>query len=271
MDKLRVLPWLSLFLLITIIWPVPGANATTYEILNTPTFSYGGLDQGDLGGNYLGPIAAVNSFIYLQNRYPAIYGNSLVHNDPIGTALILGHPEYMDTQYGSATVPNFYWGKELYIEAQLPGKTVYAGQTVPQTWIDPRLKPPWVTERPSGPSWQFLYNELVKGADVEVLLGLSGLGVYVTLTCFHFDDTHDYGTINSDETAWIKYIDPTTGAERQSTIWNNASGMLETDYAANCIITMAASESPVPLPSTLLLFGSGLIGLWRLGRKISAN
>ncbi len=274
MRRLKVLRWLALACLVMIVWPVAGARAVTYDI--SINYSYGNLKVEDLGagGNYyLGPIAAVNSFIYLQNRYSAIYGNNLVHHDPIGTAFTLGSSDYMRTDLFGTQIPNFYYGANLYIEnpSQAPARTIYAGETTPQTWPDGRPQPAWVTERASGPRWQFLYDELVKGADVEVLLG-SGLGVYVTLKCFHFDDANNDRIINPGETAWIRYINPNTGIEEQSSIWNNANGMLQTNYGGGdgCFIPMAASERPVPLPGSLLFFGSGLLGLWRWGRKKSA-
>ncbi len=275
MGKLRALRWLSLVGLLMVIWPAPGANATIYEVLNDSN-SYGDLQADDpgLGGNgiyYLGPIAAVNSFVYPENRYQNIYNHSLIPVSKVDTALTLAQSQYMNTSLFTGTqVPDFYWGKYLYIEAQVPGKTIYAGETTPQTWGS-RGQPSWVTQRDSGPTWGFIYNQLVKGADVELLLGVSGLGVYVTLTGFHFDDGNGDGIIDNGETAWIKYFDPTTGTEGQSNLWNNPDGTLSTSYGGGCLITMAASESPVPLPSTLLFFGSGILGLWGIGRRRTAN
>lgn len=271
MNKSKIIRLVSILSMILISSLPTWVNATTYEIINDPA-DYGNLKQADLPGwgiYALGPIAAVNSFIFLQNRYPAIYDQSLVTN-PIATALTLTQSTYMNTSLLTGTqVRDFYWGKYLYIEHQAPNRTIYAGETTPQTnWTVERPKPAWVTERASGPSWSFIYEQLAKGADVEVLLAVSGVGIYLTVSGFHFNDGNGDGIINQGETAWIRYIDATTGLAGQSNIWNDSDGRIVCDYQDGCFITMAASESPVPLPSTLLLCGSGILGLWGLGRKI---
>lgn len=270
MSKLRAILWVSIFYIILISCLDNRANATSYEIIIDPA-SYGNLKQDDLGGNglyYLGPIAAVNSFIFLQNRYPSVYDQSLV-TDPMATALALTQSEYMNTSLFTGTqVRDFYWGKYLYVEDQAPGRTIYAGETTFQSWSVQRPKPAWVTERAGGPSWSFIFEQLGQGADVEVLLAVSGVGVYLTLTGFHFDDADNNRIMDSGETAWIRYIDATSGLTGQSNIWMDENGLLASDYEAGCFITMAASERPVPLPSSLLLLGSGILGLWGLGRKI---
>jgi len=274
MSKLRVLLLWSFFCLISVTWLATGAQATSYEILNAPS-SYGDLEQGDLGENgkyYLGPIAAVNSFVYLENRYHDIYDHSLIPGTKIEAAITLASEDYMKTQLFTGTqVRDFYWGKYYYVEDRVTGKTVYAGETMPTEWTEARPKPSWVAERATGPSWGFIYDQLVNGADVEILLAVSGVGVYLTLTGFHFDDNDDDGIMDSGETAWIRYIDATTGALGQSNIWNNGSGFIECSYEPGCFITMAAAERPVPVPSTLLLFGSGIFGLWGIGRRLTAK
>ena len=139
---------------------------------------YGNLDQDDIpqGGQFMcGPTAAINSFKYLENAYPAIYGNSLIpvgasggvdldldgnvdsYDDMIAVAMIVGDqpkpvppavPQFMNTKAvlaggGSGTWDDmFIYGKQAYIESVLPGQTVYAAQLKSQwAWPGPPARP----------------------------------------------------------------------------------------------------------------------------------
>lgn len=147
------------------------ANGGQQYIIQKDQALYGNLDQDDIpnGGQFMcGPTAAVNSFKYLENAYPAIYGNSLVpvgasggqdlnndgifgdsYDDMIAVAMTVGDqpppiapamPQYMNTKLvlggpgGSGTWDDmFIHGKKKYIEAMLPNKTLYEAQ-LKTTW-----------------------------------------------------------------------------------------------------------------------------------------
>ncbi len=161
---------------------------TDYTILKNQQL-YGNLDQDDtipppLGQVMCGPTAAINSFKYLENAYPAIYGNSLIpigasggmdlnldgnfgdsYDDMIAVAQTVGSAWYMNTKValggpgGSGTWDDmFIFGKQKYIEAKLPGKTIYAAQLKSQwAWpgvpnrpadeIPPIARPAWVQDQ----------------------------------------------------------------------------------------------------------------------------
>ena len=175
-------------LLVSPAWAVEGVD---YTILKDPLL-YGNLDQDDIpppSGQFMcGPTAAVNSFKYLENAYPAIYGNSLVpigasggndldgdgnvdsYDDMIAVAQTIGDqpppvapavPQYMNTKQvlggpgGSGTWDDmFIYGKHKYIEAMLPNMTLYEAQLKP-AWAWPGIPARPVDEVPpiAKPAW----------------------------------------------------------------------------------------------------------------------
>ena len=153
---------------------------TDYTILKDQLL-YGNLDQDDIpqGGQFMcGPTAAINSFKYLENAYPAVYGNSLIpigasggvdldldgnvgdsYDDMIAVAMIVGDqpkpvppavPQFMNTKAnlvggggGSGTWDDmFIYGKQAYIESALPNQTIYAAQLKSQwAWLGAPPRP----------------------------------------------------------------------------------------------------------------------------------
>jgi hypothetical protein len=197
-----------------------------------------------------GPTSAVNSFVYLQNKYNWYYGNVLVpDNDAVAVATILGGANYMKTLTNWTTHhDDFILGKYNYLESVAPGKTVYAAQDY---WAWTTARPSWVA--PIAPTWQFLYNELVACEDVEILLTFSDGGHYLTLTSFHWTDADNDLIVDQSESAWIDYIDPNTGATGQSNIWQSSlGGIISCSYTSDAWISMAVKES-VPEPATIVL------------------
>lgn len=260
-------------------------SAQGYPVYNVQkeTQLYGNLKQGDIpvwGNVACGPTAAINSFVYLQNKYPTVYDSKLIgdadndgipntYQDLIAVANTLGGPNYMNTIAMNTTWhDDFIWGKRAYIEQVAPNVTTYAAQDF-WNWNNPqRPKPAWVQQ--GYPTWDFLYNELLNCQDVEILLTWGDGGHYLTLTSFHWSDLDWDGIIDQNENAWIDYIDPCTGAWGQTNIWHSFVGggqwKIETNYYSSWI-SMAVKESPVPEPGSLLVLGSGLASLLGLFRK----
>jgi len=226
---------------------------------------YGGLDQhsthcADLG---CGPAAAVNSFVFLQNTYPNIYGSSLAGDNYetwVDTANTLLDPRYMDCNCnnGGTTIDNFISGKQDYLNDVAPGTTTVHFQN----FFD--------TTNPTKPTWQFLFDELMKGQDIEILVGFyddtgRNGGHYVTVSGFYFSDTSGDGEIQADdETATLFFVDPDDGNAHQSTLAMRAGFLDLVNYSDkyNTYIEAAVAESPIPMPEplTLSLFALGLAG-----------
>jgi hypothetical protein len=217
----------------------------------------GSLDQTKTNWPKLGcgPTAAVNSFIYLQNQYPSVYGRSLVPGDAAVAANNLGLMMGTNNQTGTFWT-NFILGKQAYLTANAPGTTVIdglydqflLGDTIPPgTKLPPNVKPD-IDEHSTMP--QFLLSQLHDHEDVEILFQ-GDLNHYVTLTSLTFDFGTNKGTID--------YMDPLSGKlvtnvgiER----FDSGSTLFLTGQS-NVAIELAVAESPVPEPSTIVL---GLIG-----------
>lgn len=255
--------------------------APPHYFIDKGSENYGNLDQNDItnfvGNVSCGPVAAVNSFVYLQNKYPDTYDESLV-GDPsvyqnlVDAAETLCGPNYMNTQPPGGTYADmFIYGKQKYLEEELPGKTSYAAQMNftwgiagnpprPANQIPPIPKPAWVQDN-TYPTWQFIYGELKACEDVEVLINWTNGGHFLTLTGFDWTDTNSDNKIQQSEDATIYYIDPATGAPGHSAIWNNGNNQLQTDYQAGAIFTTAVSESPIPEPATMVLIAMSMVGM----------
>jgi len=226
---------------------------------------YGGLDQhsthcADLG---CGPAAAVNSFVFLQNTYPNIYGNNLAGDNYetwVDTANTLLDPRYMDCncENGGTTIDNFISGKQNYLNDVAPGTTEVHFQNA------------YDATNPITPGWKFIFDELMRGQDIEILVGFyddtgRNGGHYLTVTGLYFSDTSGDGQIQgNDETATLFFTDPNDGLPHSSTL-DMTNGFLDlVDYSDkyNVYIDAAVAESPVsvPEPLTLSLFVLGLAG-----------
>ena len=254
------------------------------------------------------PTAIVNGFVYLQKHYPSIYGTTLVSGydaaSMSNTALTLGSPNYMNglvTKNGNVTSTMWYytdmiWGPNLYSQDQAPGRSVYAAQmyptppTGPGSWTTARPQPDWVSMSLTSPTEAFLYNALSKSqalviawnqVDSNGQILWSGAGHVLTVTGLTWN--------SSDQSGTLYYIDPKGGMPHNSPFWLAANGSLWIDYgetngihwkrldgitdwwySGNAQITVALAEGPVstPLPSTLLLLGSSLLGLAGLGQRL---
>lgn len=228
---------------------------------------YGHLDQNstDCIDQACGPTAAVNSFVFLQNEYPNIYGHELTNEDLDslrGTANALLDQHFMDCDCGpngsGTSIADFISGKEKYFGDVAPGTTeVHA-----QNFHDPANS--------VKPSWQYLFDQLEMGQDVEVLIGYyddNGRhgGHYLTVTGFSFGDTNGDGLIDDDESARLFFIDPTDGAAHNGNLdmKNDFLNLLNYSKDFDTYIEATVAESPVPEPPSLLVFAVALVGVWQ--------
>ncbi len=239
----------------------PGAKAIVYSIDLWSQYTYGNLDQnspgitvGGGGQNACGPTATVNSFTYLQNRYGL---TGLIQDDPntaasaeIDTVNNLGNA--MGITQNGVTAAGFFAGKRQWIN----------------NWNANNGNQPDIVVHGMGegadgvtPTWQFIYNELVKGQDLE--LGIRWLnqdgsldgGHVITGSSFYFDDTNNDMIIGGGETATLNFVDPWGGGHHTATI-SMFGGAMRITYSggaagtgATAEIAFVAAESVVPLPA----------------------
>jgi len=251
--------------------------------------AFGSLDQhavAGCGNLACGPAAAVNSFVFLQNTYPELFGTRLVP-----TTSTNGHP----TQQEMAAV-----GNTLATSmgcCNTTGTPVEKFITAKMAYLDPfgafdyaaEIAKPWNTalggSKPSSvvdninPSGTFLAEELMDGEDVELLLDVpatgfpptGGLGHYVTLTGLNWDDTGaNFLTERATgPDASVDFIDPSNGKPNEAVISQSGNDPISitwqdpvTQETHTGTIFAAISESPhlerVPEPSNLWVFGVGV-------------
>lgn len=194
------------------------------------------------------------------------------------------------------------WGMYTYINEKVPGQTSYAAQMItvsnmvnnnpPGGWTQARPQPGWVSMDSTYPTEAFLYDALSNSQGLVIdwnqadsqtgQIIFPGKSHLLTVTGLTWDSSYQRGT--------LYYIDPVGGTQRNSPFWEAANGVLWLDYgetggvpwtkkadgsnwwySGNVRISLAMAEgpAPTPLPSTLLLLGSGLLGLvgWRRFRK----
>ena len=223
-------------------------------------------------GNNCAPTATVNSFRYLEQRYPGVYDNNLTGGDLAGSRDTLA--EGMNPT-GEGTLPRDWWEEKIaYIEQRVPNKTVYKGMLDEE--VDPGFDPA-VWDRGdridyAAPTFDWLFDELVHGEDVEIgIYWGEDAGHALTLTSLCFDDSEGGGEYDNSrwdpgvEDARIDYLDPNApggliwadlalnGDGRLEFTWDNGGNPAQTVW-----IGLAYSESPVPLPGSMTLI---LIGL----------
>jgi len=252
----------------------PPLYGNTIESKEDPT-KFGKLDQGRTTCSAMGcaPTAAVNSFVYLQNMFPGTYPTPLVPHPPgmqptveqLKTVAnnLSGATFMKSSNETGTTIENFILGKRAYIESIDKGVTTYAAQvTLPWSGT---AKPGFVQDN-TPPTLAFLAKELKAGEDVEVGIATVRLGHFLTLTGITFDDTTNKGEFT--------FVDPNGGVEGKAMITGLRNGVIRTDYLLGGVradIVNAVAESPVPEPSSLVLFATGVLGLlgyvWHGQRK----
>jgi len=179
--------------LLALLTLIPAALSGAMLTADINSGLFGDLDQDDVpncGGVACGPTAAVNSFAFLQNAYPAIYGNTLIpqqmnftqYQNQVATATTLTEAMFMDTCACQGTfIEMFITGKYNWIEQQKKGNTIYKAQmnfewrdestdfTKNPPNRDPGPKPAWVQEN-TVPSVDFIFDEINHREDVEIFV-----------------------------------------------------------------------------------------------------
>jgi hypothetical protein len=231
---------------------------------------FGRLDQDDTACTVLGcgATAAVNSFVYLERRYPEIYGGKLILGDGpedrqslIDTADALAGEEFMNTDPVRGTHwTEFITGKQAWIDEMAPGSTVFHAQSG-MVWNNPRVPPrpkPGYVSDSMFPGAHFLGEQIRDGEDVELLLDSPDFAHWITLVGVVYDTVLQEGEIT--------FIDPKTGSVRTARLYQNgADPNLTVDYyddegdLRSLSISVAVAESPIPEPHTFLLTGAGIL------------
>lgn len=240
---------------------------TAAVVFTVPTFAdsirlnpnqFGHLDQNDprlagvcgAGGvSYAcGPVAAVNSFVFLQNTRNDIYDNFLINPDTVGTATTLAGANFMSCAAcaGGTSTAKFISGKMKYIENRIPGKTLYADV--------------------QNPGFPFLLNELQRHEDVELIVGFYDAnntrvgGHIVTLY-----QVSGGGGMDPNTLSFVDPDGPTTAGGLALNMDNlgyvvNGNGIIQIgNYGpagTTARVDWAVAESPIPEPVGLLLLGA---------------
>ena len=282
-SRWRSLLLLGLWGLCLSVSGVQVSTAALYEAGNNYN-SYGHVYQDDvpvIGPMACCPTSAANSFNYLQNQFPAVYGSTLTSSPATtGDVQVIGGARYMDTGGVNGTTDALsVWGRYLYIESRKPFQTEYScqvaivnGQPVSYNqvipWPDNRPIPQFLNNTPgavSVPTWQFLHQNLQRGADVALDIsylegGAVTGGHCLTVHRISFNDRNNNGIIDPGEGS-ISFVDPASRTEVTYNLRQNQDpGMLNghpyliVDYSGRtAFVELAVAEYPSPqaVPNTI--------------------
>jgi PEP-CTERM motif len=196
--------------------------------------------------------SAINSFFFLENQYPAIYGNKLTPNgvgakpnqtdpkDATSFAMMTGAIDADAAGYN-----NFVAGKMAWLNKYAPGTTSIISEYVGSA------------SNNSVPTLDFLSGEIQKKEDVEMFVVGAGVGHAIDLVSISCGPPYNV--------CGMRYQDPNDPTTLQpfTQLTAGPGGALEffglEGFAGSAFTIQAAfSESPVPEPSSWILMGSGL-------------
>ncbi len=233
---------------------------------------------------YCAPTATVNSFKFLENMYPNVYDNKLTNRDIIQTRDDL--VGLMGTCPNTGTQPKNWWeGKIQWIEDHAPGRTSYGGMVMPFIDVSTWNKKDLLSN--TFPTFNWLFQQLKDGEDVELAIYGSNFGHALTLTSLKFEDSMDDSSFQNGiwdpgvELAQIDYLDPNNPTQlfwsdlslnldgSLNFLWNNGGA----NTPENVYIGLAFKESPIPEPSAVLgiLVIGGLGFSATLKRKLKSS
>jgi hypothetical protein len=266
---------------VPLLFPISAWALPTDYSVNLLDSEFGHLLQGEVCGfeaDGCGPTAAINSFVFLQNRYSQFYGKKLIPGGDMVAAGIDLAENYMNTS-GATYIDNFITGKRNYIEEKTGPGGIFLAQVFGGALSDGgTTAKDTVVKKPDS---LFLAEELQKGEDVEFLstpLGADGKfdpkkGHYLTLVKLNWVDANNDGIMNFDENATIGFIDPAGSTDpgsissfkdnRHISVGPDGFMDLENPFTHKKFrITAIVSESPpegtISEPSSLLLILTAL-------------
>lgn len=219
--------------------------------------------------------ALMNSFVYLDNTFPGVYGGTKLTR---GDGVSLGEArDELCGILGNATNQNIWQGKLQWFNTFAPRTpTTFEGMAVDDisTWIGKQFL------QQGAPTLAFLATQIMKGQDVEI--GITGGSEHeLTLTGISLDAA---GNISID------YIDPNCVNGKQGQAqpgpshvnvtqqanglhfgWQNGNGLTCSGAAVDVVIDSAWAESVLSEPNTLLLLALGGMGFMLLLRRRQTN
>ncbi len=229
-------------------------SATVYHV-QLDTSKFGRIDQANVplnpgggGQNSCVPTATMNSFTWLQNTNPFL-GNMLTGANPTTSASDLGNNHMGSTSNAGTGANGWIDGKSSWIAAKAPGLVGVDGQSALYTGANADIEQ-------VKPTWQFFFDALTRGCNVEIgiLPNAGGIGHALTLTSFHWVDQNMDNIIQMTENATIDFIDPAAPAmDMIKRIWQDGTGTLQTDYGAGFNVALTAIECAIPTPGAAAL------------------
>lgn len=261
-----------------------GGLAANYSVNELDIAEFGTLDQTQVGPNgpngncYCAPTATMNSFTFLSNAYPQVYGNSLMggKNTWQEAAKLLADDFMHTTVAGGTTVDNWVDGKVSYIAtySQSP-RTIYEGMVAPGLFAYTGTQQ-WVQN--TAPTAAFFLDMLQQGEDVEIGLapppGSGLMGHVMTLSSLDWNDLNNNLVFDAGDTLTIDGWDPTgdgtTAGFFVDLLSPGAGGLMEFvggRYSDYTIFGALAESVPEPSGVGLIAMAGALTILCRGRRK----